>query len=173
MRLKKIWDLLLNTVEVYIPSVVFLVMFIVFVIEIFGRYFFDHPFTWSFEVSSLAYVWVVVLGACYTTRRHEHVTFALIYEKFSSKGKLVADCLGNLLVIIAFIIALYPSYDYIMSYHTSYTPVLRITFDIGFMPFLVSMVFITGHLIYDTVNDIRKLVSRKNNLDENITNDAI
>ncbi|MCM8900196.1 TRAP transporter small permease [Caldicoprobacter algeriensis] len=173
MNSRKIWKVLLDTVEIYIPLIIFLIMFIVFVVEIFARYLFNYPLDWSFEVSNLTYVWTAILGACYTTRKHEHVCFTLIYEKFSSKGRLIANCLGNLLVIIAFIIAIYPSYSYIMAYHNTHTAVLGIPLDIGFMPFLVSTVFIISHLIYDTVNDIRKLISKKYDVDENITNNAI
>lgn len=157
---RNIGKFLLDFIEIYIPMTTFFIMFLVFVIEIFSRYFFNYPLSWSYEVSQLTYVWTAILGACYTTRRKAHVTFTLIYEKFSTKTKLIVNCLGNLLLISAFIIALYPSYKYILGYKYSFTPVLLIPLNFGFMTFIVSVILITGHLIYDFLNDLKKLIKR-------------
>jgi TRAP-type C4-dicarboxylate transport system permease small subunit len=160
-KIKKLGKILLDIIEIYIPVITFTIMFLVFVIEIFSRYFFNYPISWSYEICQLFYVWTALLGACYTTRRKEHVTFDLIYEKFSPKGKLIISCIGNLLLSSAFIIAIYPSYKYILGYNTSYTPALLIPLHIGFMPFLVSIILITGHLMLEVVKNIKKIINRE------------
>ncbi len=66
---RNFWRLLLDIIEIYIPMTTFTIMFLVFVIEIFSRYFLNHPISWSYEISQLTYVWTAILGACYTTRK--------------------------------------------------------------------------------------------------------
>lgn len=45
-------------------------------------------------------LWLVLLGACYAQRMKAHVTFTLLYDKLSIKGKAVVAMLGD--IIIAF-----------------------------------------------------------------------
>lgn len=173
MTRKKIGAFLLNTVEIYLPMITFLIMFIVFILEIIARYFINYPLDWSYEISTLGYVWTVVLGACYTTRKREHVTFTLIYEKFSVKTRIIVNCIGNILVAVAFSIALYPVFDYINFLHIDKTPILRIPLNIGFLPFGVMLVLVIGHLLYDSLVDIRKLRQKNYQDTESISNNAI
>lgn len=173
MNCKQIGRQLLDVIEIYIPAATFIIMFIVFLMEIFARYFLNYPIDWSYEITVLGYVWTVILGACYTTRKREHVTFTLIYEKFSLKTRLIVNAAGNLLVLSAFIIALYPVYDYTAFLRIDKTPILRIPLNIGFLPFAVMITLVAGHLVYDTVIDIRRLLAKEYDEKENISNNAI
>ena len=173
MNLKKIGQNSLDCIEIYIPGVAFIIMFVVFLLEIVARYFINYPLDWSYEVSTLGYVWTVILGACYTTRKREHVTFTLVYERFSPKTRLIVNCIGNMLVAVAFTIALYPVCDYINFLSIDKTPILRIPLSIGFLPFAIMMIVVVGHLIYDTIVDFRKLKAKEYGDTEDLSNHAI
>ena len=111
MLLKKTGVFLLDLFEIYIPSVAFSIMFVVFVLQIFFRYFLNHPLTWPYEMTIFAFIWTAVLGACFARRHAVHVVFGLIYDKVSPKTQLLFRLIGNGLIFAAFLIALQPSYE--------------------------------------------------------------
>lgn len=158
MKIRQISRVLLDLVEIHLPAVAFITMFSVFFIEIVARYFFNNPLVWTYEISTLAYTWTILLGACLASRHRSHIVFDLLYEKLSDRSKLVVDILGNLLVIGLFIAALYPSWDFIRFSKVTKTPVLLIPMSIGFSPFLVFLVLTIAHLSFDTFLTTRKLL---------------
>ncbi len=155
--LKKIGSFLLDVVEIYIPAVAFTMMFVVFVIQIFFRYFLNHPLTWPQEVTIFGFIWTAILGACFAKRHNVHVVFDLVYEARSPKTQLFMRMIGNVLIAAAFGIALKPSYDYVQFMAFQKSSVLRIPFNIAYFPYVVFTVVILGRTLYDLVTDLKIL----------------
>ena len=147
--LKKIRDVLRNIVELYIPIIAFLIMFVVFVIQIAARYIFNNPVPWAYEVTVMGYLWMVVLGACYAYRDRSHVTFTLVYDKLPVKGKAVCAFLGNLLMAIALIAMFVPSCQMISQMKIQVTSVFKIGLNIVYLPFIPFMIIILLYILYD------------------------
>jgi len=154
--LKKLGRFVLNLLEIYIPLCTFLIMFSVFVLQIFYRYVLNSPLIWVYEATVLGFVWTTLLGACYVRRIHGHVCFDIAYQNRSEKGKIIFRLMGNALVIIGCLIGIFPTYQYLLDMSIEKTPVLRIPFSIGFLPALVFIILIAGHSIYDIVLDVAK-----------------
>ena len=153
--LKKIGIFLLDLLEIYIPTAAFTIMFVVFVIQIFFRYFLNHPLTWPQEVTIFGFIWTAILGACFAKRHNVHVVFDLIYEARSAQTQLLMRLISNALVVAAFAIALKPSYEYVQFMAFQKSSVLRIPFNIAFFPYVVFVVLIFGRTLYDLVTDIK------------------
>lgn len=153
----RVGKFLLDLVEIYIPVVTFVVMFLAFVLQIVTRYFFNYPLAWPFELSSLAFVWTILLGACYAVRKKDMVEFGVLYELFSEKSRLWLTLFGHLIVVSSFLIALYPIYDYIQFLARQRTTVLRIPFNYAYFPFVVMILVMIGHSINDAAVTIRRL----------------
>ena len=147
--LKKVGKILRNCVELYIPIAAFLIMFVVFVIQIAARYVFNSPVPWAYEVTVMGYLWMVVLGACYAYRDRSHVTFTLVYDKLPVKGKAVCGFLGNLLMAIAFIAMFIPSCQMISQMKIQVTSVFKIGLNIVYFPFIPFMIIILCYILYD------------------------
>ncbi len=147
--LKKVGKFLRNCVELYIPIAAFLIMFVVFVIQIAARYVFNSPVPWAYEVTVMGYLWMVVLGACYAYRDRSHVTFTLVYDKLPVKGKAVCGFLGNLLMAIAFIAMFIPSCQMIGQMKIQVTSVFKIGLNIVYFPFIPFMIIILCYILYD------------------------
>lgn len=147
--LKKVGKFLRNCVELYIPIAAFLIMFVVFVIQIAARYVFNSPVPWAYEVTVMGYLWMVVLGACYAYRDRSHVTFTLVYDKLPVKGKAVCGFLGNLLMAIAFIAMFIPSCQMISQMKIQVTSVFKIGLNIVYFPFIPFMIIILCYILYD------------------------
>jgi TRAP-type C4-dicarboxylate transport system permease small subunit len=151
----------LDIVEIYIPVVTFVILFLMFVIQIFFRYCLNNPLTWTEEITLSTYIWTVMFAAAYARRTGEHVAFTMFYDNVSPVKQAIFRIVGNVIVMSGFIIALYPSYDFVMFQKIKVSTVFRIPFHIVYFPFLVFIVLTIGHSIYDIVADIRFLTRKE------------
>jgi TRAP-type C4-dicarboxylate transport system permease small subunit len=156
--LKKIFALILDIFEVYIPVTTFSIMFVVFLIQIFFRYVFNSPLTWPYEITVIAFIWTTLLGACYAKRCGTHVCFGVIYDSLAPQKQLVFRLLGNAIIFLAFGIALYPSWDYINFMQFQKSTVVRIPLNVAYAPFIVFLLLILGRTAYEMIADLKKLV---------------
>ena len=154
---KKTGSFLLDLFEIYIPAVAFSIMFVVFVLQIFFRYFLNSPLTWPYEVTIFAFIWTAILGACYARREGVHVVFGLVYDKVSPKAQVIFRLIANGLILVAFLVALKPSYEQVMFMAFKKSTVLKIPFHIAYSPYVVFVVLILGHTLHDLVIDVKKL----------------
>ncbi len=159
--LLKIGQFILDLFEIYIPSVAFSVMFVVFILQIFFRYFLNNPLTWPYEITIFGFIWTAILGACYARRLGIHVVFGIIYDMLKPFWQLIFRLSANGLVFISFIIAFYPTYKYISFMSFQKSTVLQIPFSIAFSPYMVFTILILGHTAYDLVIDFKKLFKRE------------
>lgn len=149
--LKKAVIWLRDCVEIYIPVLAFVGLFGVFIMQIFFRYVVRDPKPWSMEVTSMCYVWVVLLGACYAQRKKSHVTFTLIYDVLPVKLKSLTAFLGNLIIFAAIIASVSPTWNYIKFMKIQKSSVLKVGLNYVFAPymvFLVLMLMYTGLELY-------------------------
>lgn len=155
--LLRIGQFILDLFEIYIPVAAFSIMFIVFILQIFFRYFLNDPLTWPYEVTIFGFIWTTILGACYARRAREHVVFGIVYDKMKPRGQLVFRLLGNALICVGLIIAFGPTYNYIQFMAFQKSTVLKIPFDIAYSPYIVFSIIIIGRSAYDIFLDFRRL----------------
>lgn len=148
--LKKGALVLRDIVEIYIPVASFVIMFLVFILQIFCRYVLRQPLQWAYEVTVSCYLWTVVLGACLAQRSHSHVVFTLIYDKLGVKGKAITSFLGN-----AMIYSFADSVEFIDFMKMQRTSVLKIGLNFVYMPYVAFMVMITLYMLIDMYKDAR------------------
>ncbi len=160
MDKKNIWirvgSIILEIAEKYVPAIAFSSLFIVFMVQVFFRYFLV-PLTWPLEFTLMAFIWLTLFGACYAQRYRSHVVFSLIYDKNKPRTQLCMRIAGNALLVISFCIALYPSYKYVTFMNFKKSDVLKIPMNIVFLPYLFFLVIMIGRLGYDLFTDLRKL----------------
>ena len=163
--LKKAGRFLRNCVELYIPVAAFLIMFVVFVVEIAARYLFNKPLAWAYEVTVMCYLWLVIFGACFAYRDRSHVTFTLIYDKLGVKGKAVCAFLGNLLMFIAFAAMLVPSIRFISQMKMQVTSVFKIGLNIVYLPFIPFMFIMIAYFLYDMYVEVMAFLGSPKHID--------
>lgn len=152
-KFKKVFQFLRNCVEVYIPIMSFCLMFVIFIVEIVARYLFQNPLPWAYEITVTCYLWMVVLSACYTQREKAHVTFTLVYDKLSVKGKAICAFLGNLIIAIAFGISIIPSIKFIDFMKMQVTSVFKIGLNIVYAPYILFLIIMFIYIIMDLYNE--------------------
>jgi TRAP-type C4-dicarboxylate transport system permease small subunit len=144
-----------DIIELYIPIISFLAMFIAFILQVFFRYVIRHPLTWSMEVIVVGFVWTVVFGACYTMRHRGHVKFTMLYDRLKPKPAAVIRLLGNIIIALTFISLVYATVNYALFIGFQKTAVFRISYTFVFMPFAYFLVSITGYTLSELLEDIR------------------
>jgi TRAP-type C4-dicarboxylate transport system permease small subunit len=155
--IKKIRDI----IEIWLPVGMFLIMFLVFVLQIFMRYVVRQPITWAYEVTVVAFGYVVVLGAAAAIRYNRHVRFTLIYDALSEKLKLYSRIAGNALLTIIFFLSIIPSWNFITFMNFQKTSVLNISLSLVFLPFVYLVSVITLYTGIDLYKDIKLLIGKQ------------
>jgi len=166
--MKKIGTFIRNCVEMYIPMIAFVILFVVFVFQVIMRYLFKNPQSWTGEVEQSCFLWLVLLGACYAQRVKGHVTFTLVYDNLSIKGKAITAMLGNLLIIFTFLITILPSFNYIwglMERH-QVTTLLKWPKTVVFFPYVIFLIIILIYALMDVYEEIMVLKGDQKYIDK-------
>lgn len=157
--MKKVSDFLRDCVELYIPAVAFVVLFVVFVFQVFMRYVVRQPQAWTTEVEQMCFLWLVMLGACYCQRMKGHVTFTLLYDNLGVKGKALTAMLGNILITFTCLITFLPSLNYVWGQleRQQMTTLLKIPKTVVFLPYVVFLAFIVVYAVMEVYEEIMVL----------------
>ena len=155
-----------NFLEVYIPMITFFVMFICFVIVIVYRYVLHASMQWVNELSTLTFVFACAFAASYGSRAGEHVVFSVLYDRLSEKLKLACRIVGNLIVVVLFVILFPSAVEAVGNVFIRKTPVMKLSYSYLFSPFLLFIVLTVIHhtvlLVKDFKNIINKLKRKAN-----------
>ena len=157
--MKKVGAFIRECVEMYIPMIAFVVLFVIFVFQVFMRYVMKNPQAWTAEVEQSCFLWLVLLGACYAQRVKGHVTFTLVYDSLKVKGKAITAMLGNILITFACLITLMPSAKYIIGQleRAQLTSVLKWQKAYVFAPYVLFLAIIAVYAIMDLYEEIMVL----------------
>lgn len=156
-KIKKTGKVLLDVLELYIPAVCFLTLFVCFILGIFFRYVLNDPKTWTFELSTICYVAVGVLSWGIAHRTDDNVVFDMLYNKLSPMVKCILRCVSNLLITATSAVLILPSINYILSMEGLKAQTLPIPRGVIFLPFTVSFVVATLRSLYRLILDLRAL----------------
>ena len=146
-----------DIIEIYLPSAVFMALFLAFLLNVFFRYILRNPQNWTFELSINAFVIVGLLGACASYRTEDHVVFDLFYTKLKPKGQNVLRIISYIILIVFFSIAIPPSLKYLYALR-AVTSIMRIPIRIIFLSFpilLISSVFRSAFRLFLDIKAFR------------------
>jgi len=83
-----------------ILSLLVLFIFVILLIEVVLRYFFNSPTIWANELTQLIFGAYVILSGGYVLRWDGHVNVDILYGKLSSRGKAIADIATSFLLFV-------------------------------------------------------------------------
>jgi TRAP-type transport system small permease protein len=63
--------------------------------QVFARYFFGAPFSWSEEVARLALIWMTFLAASFVMAEGRHIAVDVLSTRLSDRGRLRLECLSH------------------------------------------------------------------------------
>jgi TRAP-type C4-dicarboxylate transport system permease small subunit len=102
MRLTKLGQTLGGAVDylarkmVWLSAASVLAVFVLVVVDVIGRYFFNHPVKGSNDIGEVILVLIAYFGIAYTQLNKEHVRVTLLWSKLPVKGRIIGDGLSFL-----------------------------------------------------------------------------
>jgi TRAP-type C4-dicarboxylate transport system permease small subunit len=111
-------------------AAMFAAMFCSFLIGVVSRYLFDDPVSWSIEVCSIAYVWIVFFASATFVTQKQHITFDMLYSSVGAKAKRVFALVAMLSLAVVFLAGLPETLDYIAFVGNKRTLTLHLPLDL-------------------------------------------
>lgn len=100
--------------EAYIIGIIMLYTTVIMTIEVIGRYFFAHSFSWSEELVRYSFAWFTMLGASYAVREKANICVDGLLKKLPEKLATVIEMVGQLLCIAFMLYLTYAAAKYTM-----------------------------------------------------------
>ena len=141
-KARKIWQVFMDIIEVYIPSITIITLFIAFILQIFSRYVLRAPMVWPYEVAQISYVVAIMLGTCYAERAQENICFSILYDAMPPVVRKIFDIIADLMIVAVLGYSLYSLIDFYAFFMTRYSVVLKVPLGIVYFPY-VPFVLIT------------------------------
>lgn len=121
-------------------AAMFMVMFASFMAQILSRYVFDAPLSWTLEICSIAYIWVIFWSCDILVSERQHIIFDVLYQKFPPQPRRLLAIFNTAVVALTFLAALPGTLDYIAFLGRRHTMVLHLPFDIVYSCFGIFMI---------------------------------
>lgn len=158
--LKTIWDLW----EVYLPAVMFFLLFCIMIYQIVMRKVFNSPPQWSFEATLFIYIYLVLIGSANAERHDEHVVFSMVYDLFGEKGKIWMRLISSALLEVMMALGMPSMIHYAWFIRTAkikMSSVLHIPYRLLYVCFIYFCVSIMVQRLVGMVRDVRQLKQLK------------
>ena len=121
-------------------GVIFFCLFLTFLVQITARFGFNKPLPWSDELAVILYLWAILWAAAFMVPEREQVVFDLLWNSVSVGTRRVMRIVGNLMIGGLALVAIPASWDYVHFMARESSPVLDISFQWVFLPFVLLLV---------------------------------
>ena len=135
-------------------GLIFLCLFVTFLIQIAARFGFNRPLPWTDELAVILYIWAILWAAAFMVPEKEQVVFDLIWNSTSKATRRWMRIVGNAMIGSLALVAIPASWDYVPFMACESSPVLSISFQWVFLPFvllLIALVFRSAWGIYGAI----------------------
>ena len=123
-----------------LAAAMFAAMFAAFVVQVVSRYVFDDPVSWTIEVCSIAYIWIVFFGGAIVVTQRQHITFDMLYNSVGTGWRRRFAIVNAVSIAAVFLAGLPGTIDYVLYAGHARTLILHIRLDILYACFAFFMV---------------------------------
>jgi TRAP-type mannitol/chloroaromatic compound transport system permease small subunit len=67
----------------------------VIMLEVIGRYFFNHPFRWTHETMTFLSAFLYLMGGAYILRERGHISVDIVYRLLPVRGRAIMDLVAS------------------------------------------------------------------------------
>lgn len=121
-------------------AAMFAAMFGAFAVQIVSRYLFNLPVSWSLEICSIAYVWVVFWSANILLSERQHIVFDVLYVKMAPRLRRAVAIANTAAIGGLFLAALPGTLDYIAFLARRKTMILHVPMHLVYSVFGIFMI---------------------------------
>jgi TRAP-type C4-dicarboxylate transport system permease small subunit len=112
-------------------------IFLAFIVQIVFRYLLNFPVGWTSELSTVAWIWLVLWGAAFVVREDEEIRFDIVYGSVGPAGRRLMLVVTAAAVVALYAISLPAVVDYVAFMKVQETSYLDIRFDLLFSIYVV------------------------------------
>ena len=123
-----------------IAAASFALMFGAFMIQIVSRYIFNAPVSWSLEICSIGYIWIVFWTCDILLHERQHIIFDVLYVKFPPRWRRVVGIANTATLGLVFLAALPTVLEYLSFLGRRKTMILRLPMDVVYSCFGIFMI---------------------------------
>lgn len=127
-------------------------MFAIFLVQIAARYVFSLSIGWTVELCLTLWLWIVFWGSAFCLRPADHIRFDVLYLSVRRPVQRVFSFICAVVIVVAFVAAYLPTWDYVDFYKIKRSSTLRIPLNYVFVIYMVFMTMIIlryGRMILD------------------------
>lgn len=114
------------------------------------------PLPWTEEVSRIAFVYCIFIGATLGIRDRAHINVDVFVALLSPTGQLVMKMVSNLLVAVFLCFVIWQGVDFVVQTGVQMTPVLLIPFRYLYVIIPASAAIMLAYLVLNAIEDLRK-----------------
>ena len=123
-----------------VAAAAFALMFGAFMIQIASRYIFNAPVSWSLEICSIGYIWIVFFTSNVLLTERQHIVFDVLYQKVPPRQRRILAMLLTATLGLIFLAALPVTLEYLSFLGRRKTMILRLPVDVVYSCFGVFMI---------------------------------
>lgn len=138
-----------------ISAALFIVMFLMFIIEIVFRYVLDDPISWSIEFIMVAFLVLLFFTAGLGVPLARHISFNVLYSALPPIGKRIFAILGNAVGAVILAVSVPGVYSISVFEERESTPILHVPFSVFYFTFLVFVVAFVLRLAFSVIQLFR------------------
>ena len=130
-------------------------VFVTFILQIAFRYVFGWPVGWTLEVSTLAWMWLVLWGAAFVVTERDDIRFDILYSTVSDRTRRGFSVVTGLALVTIFGISLPAVVDYVTFMRVERVSYVGVRLDYVFSIYVVFAVSIMARYLYRVWNAIK------------------
>ncbi len=112
-------------------------VFVCFILQIVFRYLLHWPVGWTLEVSTLAWMWLVLWGAAFVVTEQDEIRFDILYSAVSARVRRGFAVATSLVLVGLFAVSLPATYDYITFMRVEHASYIGVRLDYLFSVYLL------------------------------------
>ena len=113
------------------------IMFVAFIVQIVFRYFFNFPVGWSSELSVIAWLYMVLIGAALWLKEGEEISFDLVSNALGPRARRVVGFVVAIATVVLFAMSLPAAWSYVTFMKVESSSYMKIRLDVLYSVYIV------------------------------------
>lgn len=127
-------------------------------LQVFARYVFGAPFSWSEEVARLSLIWLTFISAAFVMAQGRHIAVDMISSRLGDRGKFLIECFSYIVVAAACLLLLIGGAKFIWYVGKVGSPALGVPKSLWYGAGGIGLLLIAVHSL---INLLQVIVSGK------------
>ncbi|WP_321992284.1 TRAP transporter small permease [Marispirochaeta aestuarii] len=142
--IKRVLDKAVDTIVIILMAMIVIVVSI----QVFSRYVFNNPLTWSEELARYLFVWIVFTASVVVFRENRHMSVDFFVSLFSDSIRKKLDVTVNLIVTVFLIVMIYTSPEILTVTMRQLSPTLNIPMAAIYCAFPAALLLMLAELTF-------------------------